>query len=154
MEEKRYPYEFAIGEYRRLEEYLKDRGYKTGPSGSLRRKREDVGDIDFLVMGERNEILKAVEEYPEVVERKNKYEFKLKSGIYIHTIPETQKKYDYTLWQSTGPKAHVRWIKGIYMEKGRQLSTVDADERKIYEDVGLEYIIPEERYRYLGEDND
>ena len=49
MEEKRYSYEFAMGEYIKLEKYLEEKGYKSEPSGSLRRKRKDVGDIDFLV---------------------------------------------------------------------------------------------------------
>lgn len=58
MREKRYSYEFAMGEYEKLEKYLKENSYKSEPSGSLRRRRKDVGDIDFIVMGNKKTFLK------------------------------------------------------------------------------------------------
>lgn len=149
--EERFSYEFAVEEYRRLEEYLSQRGYRCEPSGSLRRKREDVGDIDFLVLGEKREVLEVIGSYPEVERRINKYEFQLRSGICIHAIPEIEKRYNFTLWQSTGPKKHVKWIKEIYRERELELRRENIEEREIYTEVDLEYIEPEERYRYQGE---
>lgn len=152
--EKRYSYEFAMEEYKKLEEYLRKKGYRCEPSGSLRRKREDVGDIDFLVKGKRDEVLSVVEGYPEVEERINKYEFRLKSGIDIHTIPETEDKYNYTLWQSTGPKKHVKWIKELYREKNIELRRSNIDEGEVYSGIGIGYILPEDRYLHLeGKDD-
>ena len=151
---KRYSYEFAITEYKKLEKYLTEKGYRCEPSGSLRRRRGDVGDIDFLVEGEKAEILSVVGEYPQVEVRINKYEFQLKSGIVIHTIPETREKYNYTLWQSTGPKKHVRWIKNKYAEKEVELKRIGVEEEGVYSSIGLDYIPPEERYKYLGEEDD
>lgn len=151
---KRYSYEFAMKEYRKLEKYLNENGYRCEPSGSLRRKREDVGDIDFLVEGKKDEILSVVKEYPEIEARVNKYEFQLKSGIGIHTIPETKEKYLYTLWQSTGPKRHVAWIKSKYTEKELELRRDGIEEKEIYNDIGFDYIPPEQRYGYPGELDD
>ena len=152
--EKRYSYEFAMEEYRKLEEYLKRNSYRCEPSGSLRRKRGDVGDIDFVVEGREDDILSVVEEYPEVEERINRYEFLLKSGITIHTIPEIEEMYNYTLWQSTGPKKHVEWIKGLYREKNIKLRRSNIDEVEVYRGAGVKYILPEERYLYLeGKDD-
>lgn len=152
-EEKRYSYDFAMGEYKKLEKYLKEKKYKSEPSGSLRRKGKDVGDIDFIVLGCKNEILKAVEEYPEVAERKNKYEFQLKSGICIHTIPEIEEKYNYTLWQSTGPKKHIKWIKKIYRDKGIEIKEKNQTEKKIYKEIELDYIESEDRWKWVSEDD-
>ncbi len=149
--EERFSYEFAVGEYRGLEEYLSERGYSCEPSGSLRRRREDVGDIDFLVLGEKREVLEVVGSYPEIERRINKYEFQLKSGICIHAIPEIERRYNFTLWQSTGPKKHVKWIKEIYREREMELRRKDIEEREIYTEIGLEYIEPGERHRYQGE---
>jgi|GEM_PF-1914754 len=154
MKLERFSYEFAMEEYRRLAEYLKKDGYTTEPSGSLRRGRSDVGDIDFLVLGERREILEVVGSYPEVERRISKYEFQLKSGICIHAIPEVKEKYNFTLWQSTGPKKHVKWIKEIYRERERELRRENIEEREVYTEIGLEYIEPENRYRYQGDIDD
>lgn len=152
-DEKRYSYEFAMGEYKKLEKYLGEKSYKSEPSGSLRRKRKDVGDIDFIVMGSKKDILRVVEEYPEVDTRKNKYEFQLKSGICIHTIPEVEERYNFTLWQSTGPKKHVKWIKEIYNKKEEEIEKINQVEKKIYTDIELEYIEPEDRWKWMGEDD-
>ncbi|MCK5779990.1 MAG: hypothetical protein KAH04_03170, partial [Psychrilyobacter sp.] len=45
----RFKYEVAIKEYERVEKYLKENGYICEVTGSLRRKKKDVGDIDIVV---------------------------------------------------------------------------------------------------------
>ncbi len=152
--EKRYSYSFAMEEYRKLEIYLRERGYRCEPSGSLRRKKEDVGDIDFLVEGDEDTVLAAVESYPQIIKRINWYEFQLESGICIHAIPEKDEMYNYTLWQSTGPKSHVRWVKECYRRKGAQLKRLRIEEGDIYSGIDMPYIEPENRYRYTGEEDD
>lgn len=152
--EKRYSYSFAMEEYKKLEGYLKEKGYRCEPSGSLRRKREDVGDIDFLVEGEEEEVLEVVGSYLAVVKRIGRYEFQLSSGICIHTIPEVEDMYNYTLWQSTGPKDHVKWIKECYREKGIELLREGIEEEDVYRKIGMTYIEPEKRSRYVGETDD
>ncbi len=148
----RYSYEKALYEYRKLKDYLQSKGYnRVEPSGSLRREKEDVGDIDFVVLGEKEEVLKVVEEYREVDYRINEYEFQLKSGISIHTIPEVKEMYNFTLWQSSGPKPHVKWIKEIYRKQKKELIKLEIDEKDIYKNIGLIYIEPKDRYKYLGE---
>jgi len=94
-------------------------------------------------------VLEIVSKYSEVESRINKYEFMLKSGISIHMIPELEENFNYTLWHSTGPKPHVKLIKEIYKEKKLEIDTIDTDEKKIYTDIGMKYLEPEERWRKL-----
>jgi DNA polymerase/3'-5' exonuclease PolX len=157
----RFKYEFAMKEYGKIKEYLEECGYRCEPTGSIRRKKEDVGDIDIVLTDETNnlklkskkrlgeledEILEVVSKYSEIESRINRYEFMLKSGISIHMIPELREHFDYTLWHSTGPKPHVKLIKEIYRKKGFSINMVDTDEEKIYTDIGMEYMRPEERF--------
>jgi len=45
----RFDYWFAIEEYKKVEKYLEKYGYRCEVTGSLRRRKEDVGDIDIVV---------------------------------------------------------------------------------------------------------
>ncbi|WP_320047290.1 hypothetical protein [uncultured Ilyobacter sp.] len=145
--EKRFDYDFALKEYKKLYKYIKEKGFRCDASGSLRRKRKDVGDIDFVVEGSEERILEIVALYPQIEKSINRYEFMLKSGICIHAIPENSSKYTYTLWHSTGPKAHVKFIEKIYAEKGIEISEENIQEEEIYSKIGIDYIKPEERYK-------
>ncbi|MCS5422585.1 MULTISPECIES: hypothetical protein [Psychrilyobacter] len=156
----RFSYEFAMEEYKKVEKYLEKHGYSCEVSGSLRRKMEDVGDIDIVVGNQEvrleskenleeveREILELVSKYDKVERRINHYEFLLKSGISIHMIPEISKHFNYTLWHSTGPKLHVKLIEKIYREKGMEIDVENTAEKKIYENIGLEYLEPEKRWK-------
>ena len=129
--EKRFDYNFAVKEWRKLEEYLKENSLICDISGSLRRKKKDIGDIDFLVEGDLPTILKIIEKYPDIVRRINNEEFLLKSGISIHTIGEKKSEYTYTLWQSTGPKSHVKYIKKVYKEQ-KKIINLEVEFEKNY----------------------
>ncbi len=152
--EKRFNYKFALKEYRKLYKYIKEKGFRCDVSGSLRRKRSDVGDIDFVVEGSEEVVLEAVSLYPYIEKPINRYEFMLKSGICIHAIPEKKNKYTYTLWHSTGPKAHVKYIEEIYAKRGMEIEVENACEEDIYHKIDLEYMEPEERYKLqeVGDD--
>ncbi len=152
--DKRFDFAFALKEYEKLSFYMKETGFRCEPSGSLRRKNNDVGDIDFVVEGDEEAVLKILCLYPQIEKQINKYEFLLKSGIGIHAIPEKKSKYTYTLWHSTGPKSHVRYIEKIYMEKGIEIAEENICEEDVYRKIGLKYIRPEDRYRLQEKEND
>ena len=159
----RFDYWFAIEEYKKVEKYLEKYGYRCEVTGSLRRRKEDVGDIDIVVGNQlslsvrseskenleeiEQEILKLVSKYSEIKRLINHYEFLLKSGISIHIIPELSKYFNYTLWHSTGPKPHVKLIKKIYKENGIEMDMENTLENKIYENINLEYLQPEKRWK-------
>lgn len=157
----RFDYRFAIEEYKKVENYLKKYGYSCEATGSLRRKRKDIGDIDIVVGKNKDEknienlkelelkVLEIVSRYSQVKKRINHYEFLLKNGISIHMIPETSKHFSYTLWHSTGPKPHVKLIKKIYKEKGMEIDMENTSENEIYENIGLEYLQPEKRWELV-----
>lgn len=157
----RFDYRFAIEEYKKVENYLKKYGYSCEATGSLRRKRKDIGDIDIVVGKNEDEknienlkelelkVLEIVSRYSQVKKRINHYEFLLKSGISIHMIPETSKHFSYTLWHSTGPKPHVKLIKKIYEEKGMEIDMENTVENEIYENIELEYLQPEKRWELV-----
>ncbi|MEI6856972.1 hypothetical protein [Psychrilyobacter sp.] len=131
-------------------------------TGSLRRKKKDVRDIDIVVKKNENKkikvenlkdvdikVLEIVSKYNEVKKRINNYEFLLKSGISIHMIPETSKQFNYTLWHSTGPKPHVKLIKNMYKEKGKKIDMENTVEGEIYEKIGLKHLQPEKRWEIV-----
>jgi len=45
----RFDYQFAVKEYEKVKIYLEKYGYRCEITGSLRREREDIGDIDIVV---------------------------------------------------------------------------------------------------------
>lgn len=158
----RFDYQFAMEEYKKVKKYLKKYDYRCEVTGSLRRKREDIGDIDIVVGKNENKkinienlkeveikVLEIVSKYSEVERRINHYEFLLKSGISIHMIPEISKHFNYTLWHSTGPKPHVKLIKKKYEEKAMEIDMENTSEKEIYENIELEYLQPEKRWELV-----
>jgi DNA polymerase/3'-5' exonuclease PolX len=152
--EKRFDYDFALKEYKKLSIYINEKGFKCDLSGSLRRRTKDVGDIDFLVEGHEKDVLDVVSKYPEIKKQINRYEFLLESGICIHAIPEIEKKYIYTLWHSTGPKVHVKYIEKVYLIKGLEIDMENIQEEDIYKRIGFDYLSPEDRYKLQEAEND
>lgn len=154
----RFKYEVAIKEYERVEKYLKENGYICEVTGSLRRKKKDVGDIDIVVTKKEvldlkkleKEVLETTSKYMKVESRINNYEFMLKDGISLHIIPEIISEFKYTLWQSTGPKPHVKHVKQMYKDKNKVLNKKHIEEKEVYINIGLEYIKPEERYKEIN----
>jgi len=158
----RFEYNFALEEYEKIKLYIENNGYRCEVTGSLRRKKEDIGDIDIVVTERDHErlnlegiekaVLELISKYVEIKSRINKYEFLLKSGISIHMIPEIVDEFNYTLWQSTGPKHHVKHIKKMYTNKNKIINKKNIDsinkyEEKIYLDIGAQYIEPKNRYK-------
>lgn len=158
----RFDYQFAMKEYEKIEKYFEKYGYICKVTGSLRRKKADIGDIDIIVGKNKNidmniqnleqietSVLAVISKYNEIEKQITHYEFLLKSGICIHIIPEIEKHFNYTLWHSTGPKAHVKLIEKIYEEKSIKIDMENIVENKIYEIIDLEYLEPDNRWKLV-----
>jgi len=56
MELLRFEYKFAMEEYEKIKKYLVKSGYRCEPTGSIRRKKDDIGDIDITLTDETNNL--------------------------------------------------------------------------------------------------
>ncbi len=133
---------------------------KATAAGSVRRMRETIGDVDFLVVSENpEEVAEFFVSMPEVVQviekGKTKSAVKLQSGLNadIRIIPK--ESFGAALQYFTGNKAHnivlrkmaldKKWKLneyGIY-DKERQIA--GQTEEEVYEKLGLKWIPPELR---------
>ena len=155
-------------------EYLKkQRGVrKLEAAGSLRRKKEVVGDIDLLAVVElknRTAVMKAFAENPSVERVLGQGETKssvlLQEGIQCDLRLVEEKEFPFALQYFTGSKEHnvelrsrarkFGWslneygftaIEDVPASKQRKKSPPKCDsEEAIYESLGLSYIAPELR---------
>lgn len=96
--------------------------------GSFRRKKETVGDIDFLIISEDPEI--------SIASDRVKVEVKVTS----------KELWASSLIMSTGSKEHVDGLVAIAKKQGLELSEIIGEtEEEIYKVLGLSYIEPELR---------
>jgi len=139
------------------------------PAGSLRRGKETVGDLDFLVtIPSAKYTPKAVESiaqhilgYPEIEQRlahgENKVSFLLKSGMQVDVRILEKEVFGAALLYFTGSKEHNVTLRGRANKMGYTLNeytlaTLKAErpvaretEEEIYGKLGLDYIPPELR---------
>ena len=128
--------------------------------GSLRRMKETIGDVDFLVISEKPEkIMDFFVSLPGVVKiwgkGKTKSSVRMKDGsdMDLRVLPKIS--YGAALQYFTGSKEHNISLRKIAIEKGFKLNEyglfrgkkmiASSDEKEIYEKLGLEYIPPEMR---------
>jgi DNA polymerase (family 10) len=137
------------------------------PSGSLRRGRETVGDLDLLVTGpacEADVVAAAVEytaAYPPIAELlakgQNKVSFRLRSGLQIDVRLLPRASYGAALQYFTGSKMHNVSLRQRALKRGYTLSEYSlarlddgtviaaASEEDIYQALGMDWIAPELR---------
>jgi DNA polymerase (family 10) len=147
---------------RTVTDYLKtlDGVKKVTAAGSLRRRKETIGDLDILVSCKRDTDVMAhmvnFEEVEKVVVRgKTKTTVRLKSGLFVDLRVVTHAAYGAALLYFTGSRAHniklrKRAVKknlkineyGVY--KGKK-KTSGNTEKEIYQTLGLSNIPPELR---------
>ncbi|OQY09102.1 MAG: hypothetical protein B6I28_03610 [Fusobacteriia bacterium 4572_132] len=142
--EKRVDYEVAYEEYKKVANYLNKKDYQYTKVGSLRRKRDTIGDIDILIKGNKNEVYSYIMNYSEVIKKITEDTFLLKSGIELQIIAE-KENFTYTKWVTTGSKKHIKKIEEIYDEKGLKINKKIEDEKEIYERIGQKYLEPKKR---------
>lgn len=142
----RYNYCNALEEYRKIEEILLKRGYTFSLTGSMRRKKSTIGDIDIIIRKKSSEFEKIMQEIESFYRIKDREQFivESKSGLEVQFIFQ-EEQYVYNLWTSTGSKKHVKRVKEIYDAKNIELPVDTESEAEIYERAGLKYLEPEER---------
>ncbi|MEW6273718.1 MAG: DNA polymerase/3'-5' exonuclease PolX [Bacillota bacterium] len=146
-----------------LGEFLKDLpGVKRiEPTGSVRRWRETVGDIDLLAMTDAPEKLFAsFAGHPRVKEILVREEDRMKVltwwGVVVELLAAPEEAYWSTLLWSTGSREHYRQLQLLAQQKGLELSRggirrrdgkffLIEGEEDIYRHLGLPFIPPELR---------
>lgn len=129
-------------------------------AGSLRRRKETIGDMDFLVVCTNpKEVIDYFVSMPGVVKVWGKGEAKssvrMKEGYDIDLRVVSEDSYGSMMQYFTGSKDHNIVLRKIAIEKGMKLNEyglfkgnkklAGKDEREIYNVLGLDYIEPELR---------
>jgi DNA polymerase (family X) len=144
----------------RIEDYLRNLGTveKVSSAGSLRRKQDTVGDLNFLVTGKAAApIFREFARFGAVQtsEPRGRTEriFKLSSGISVSLRWTSSSEWGLSLIETTGSVAHLAEIRA--RAKARKLTLTPAslsrarieigDERGVYSGLSVQWIEPELR---------
>jgi DNA polymerase (family X) len=124
-------------------------------TGSLRRRCDTVGDLNFLAAGKSAaSILKCAAGFTGVLSRtlnrRVAASFKLASGTSLTLRYTTLNQWGYNQIMATGSLAHINALRKRFTRArkpftAKLLGTAAASEQSIYEKVGLAYIEPELR---------
>jgi DNA polymerase (family 10) len=129
-------------------------------AGSLRRMKENIGDIDILATGPNQEkIVETFTHLPEVKEilasGETKASIIVEGGVQIDLRVVEEGSYGAALQYFTGSKAHNIHLRGISKAKGIKINEYGVfkgekkiagkDERDVYRVLGMEWIEPELR---------
>jgi DNA polymerase (family X) len=129
-------------------------------AGSYRRRKETVGDLDFLATGEEGErIIERFVEYKDVEEIVSQGQTRstvlLRRGIQVDLRVVAQESYGAALLYSTGSKAHNLALRNMALDRGwkvNEYGVFEDEERiageteeEIYELLDLAYVVPELR---------
>lgn len=131
-------------------------------AGSLRRRKEVIGDIDIVVAAEHSgDIMELFATLPEVeeviVKGAKKTSIRLENGMSVDLRVVRPLEYPYALNHFTGSKEHNTVMRHIAKERGLKINeygvfhTVSgeriscSDEKDIYNIFDMEYIPPELR---------
>ena len=145
-------------------DYLKkcERIEKIDIAGSLRRKKETIGDLDILTSSEfPDEVMDYFVKYPSVqrvlLKGSTKTSVLLNDGLQVDLRVVKKESYGSALQYFTGSKEHNVKMRGIAIKKGFKLNeyglfdkntdeyVVGNTEEKVYNTLGLSYIEPELR---------
>ncbi len=163
---KRSKGRFLLGEIlpkaREVEEALKNlkEVEKVEACGSVRRRKETIGDVDFLVISDKpQKVMDFFVSLPGVVKiwgkGTTKSSVRLKEGFDMDIRVVPKKSYGAALQYFTGSKEHNIVLRKIAIEQGLKLSEyglfygikmVAGDtEEGIYKTLGMQWIPPEMR---------
>ncbi len=129
-------------------------------AGSVRRMKETIGDVDFLVISKTpKKVMDFVASQPEVVKvwgkGSTKTSVRMKGGFDIDVRVLPRKSYGAALQYFTGSKEHNIAVRRIAIEKGFKLSEyglfkgkkmiAGKTEEEVYKKLGMLWIPPEMR---------
>jgi DNA polymerase (family 10) len=129
-------------------------------AGSLRRMRENIGDIDILATGRnREKIVHTFTHLPDVKEVLASGETKasviVEGGVQIDLRVVDEDSYGAALQYFTGSKGHNIHLRGIAKAKGIKINEYGVfkgqkkiggkEEKDVYEALGMDWIEPELR---------
>jgi DNA polymerase (family 10) len=129
-------------------------------AGSLRRMKENIGDIDILATGlDKEKIVQAFTHLPEVKEVLASGETKasviVERGTQIDLRVVEEDSYGAALQYFTGSKGHNIHLRGIAKAKGIKINEYGVfkgkkkiagkDEKDVYRSLGVDWIEPELR---------
>jgi DNA polymerase (family 10) len=129
-------------------------------AGSLRRMKENIGDIDILATGpDKEKIIQAFVRLPEVKEVLASGETKasviVEGGTQIDLRVVEEDSYGAALQYFTGSKGHNIHLRGIAKAKGIKINEYGVfkgekkiggkEEKEVYRSLGMEWIEPELR---------
>ncbi|NIA11216.1 MAG: DNA polymerase/3'-5' exonuclease PolX [Nitrospiraceae bacterium] len=161
--EKRTPLGMALPVAEAVMEYLKQcpDAENITPTGSLRRHKETVGDIDFIATSSHPEsVIRAFTAIPEVTEVIGSGTTKASvifRDIQIDLRIVDRSSFGSLLQHFTGSKAHNIRLREIAVKKGFKLSEYGITDQKtgtlmpcekedeVYQRLGLPFIVPELR---------
>jgi DNA polymerase (family 10) len=130
------------------------------PAGSLRRRRESIGDIDIVVSGDAGPpVLDAFVKFPEVrqvlAHGDTKASVKIVDGLQVDVRVVPAESFGAALLYFTGSKDHNIRMRELAIKKGWKLNEwglFEADKRlagkteeEVYKKLGLAWIAPEMR---------
>jgi len=157
---------FLLGEIlplaREIEEKLKSlkEVKEISMAGSLRRKKETIGDVDFLVISSNpQKVMDFFVSLPNVIKVWGKgparSSVRTKEGFDVDLRILPEKSYGAGLQYFTGSKEHNIFLRRIAIEKGFKLSeyglfkgkkmVAGKNEEDIYQALGMDWIPPEMR---------
>jgi DNA polymerase (family X) len=144
--------------------YLKknDKIKRLSIAGSLRRRKETIGDLDILASSDSpNEIMDFFVKYEDVkqvlLKGSTKTSVILNDGLQVDLRVVEDKNFGAALQYFTGSKEHNVKMRSLAIKKGYKLNeyglfikktekfVVGENEEEIYNKLGLEYIEPELR---------
>jgi DNA polymerase (family 10) len=129
-------------------------------AGSLRRMRENIGDIDILATGpDKEKIVQSFTHLPEVKEvlasGETKASIIVDGGIQIDLRVVEEDSYGAALQYFTGSKAHNIHLRGIAKTRGIKVNEYGVfkgekkiggkEEKEVYKALGMDWIEPELR---------
>jgi len=129
-------------------------------AGSVRRKKETIGDADFLIISDNPKpVMDFFINMPEVAQvfahGKTKSAVKMKNGLDVDLRVFSEKSYGAALNYFTGSRDHNVELRGIAIKNGYKLNEyglfkgkkqiAGRTEEELYKALGLRYIEPELR---------
>jgi len=129
-------------------------------AGSFRRRKDTVGDLDFLVTAKtRSNVVEHFVSYGEVADvlakGPTKASVRLKSGMQVDLRVVAERSYGAALLYFTGSKAHNVALRAMGLKRGLKINEyglfkgarwlAGRSEEEMYAKLGLPYIEPELR---------